>query len=62
MSEIILEVHRPVERRVGETVRLSREAAAAIEQLITETGLSARTIASELIVQAARQVEIREVS
>ena len=61
MSDIILEVHRPTGKRVGDVVKITREAARAIEQLCTETGLSARAVASELIVQAASVVENREV-
>lgn len=61
MDKIVLQVHRPRECKVGETVRISREAAQAIEALLLETGLSSKTIASTLIVQAARIVEIEEV-
>lgn len=61
MDKIILQIHRVRESRVGEAVKISREAAEAIEALQLETGLSIKAIASALIVQAARFVEIQEV-
>lgn len=59
--KIVLSVHATAEKKIGEVVRITPDAAAAIEQLMLETGLSARTIASELIIQAAQIVEIRKV-
>ena len=60
-NKIVLQVHRPPEARVGEVVKISREAAEKIEALVIETGLSIKAIASALIIQAADIVEIQEV-
>lgn len=61
MDKIVLQVHKPRECRVGEAVKVTREAAQAIEALQLETGLSIKAIASALIVQASQIVEIEEV-
>lgn len=57
-NKIILEVHKPKEAHIGDVVKITRD---ALEALMLETGLSARQIASTLIVQGADIVEIREV-
>lgn len=54
-NKIILEAH------IGDVVKITREARDALEALMLETGLSARRIASTLIVQGANIVEVREV-
>ena len=56
-NKIILEVHKPKEAHIGDVVKITRD---ALEALILETGLSARRIASTLIVQGANIVEVRE--
>ena len=48
------------ERRSGQVVRVTPEAMDAINELVEQTGLSARSVASSLIVQAAKIVEIEE--
>lgn len=60
-NKIILEVRRPKEAHIGDVVKITRAAREALEVLMLETGLSARAIASQLIVQGADIVEIREV-
>lgn len=60
-NKIILEVHKPKEARIGNVVKITREAQDALEALMLETGLSARRIASTLIVQGADIVEVKEV-
>lgn len=60
-NKIVLQVHRQREPMVGEVVKITPEAAEAIEALRLETGLSNKAIASALIVQAAQLVEIEEV-
>lgn len=60
-NKIILKVHKPKESHIGDVVKIAREARDALEALMLEAGLSARRIASTLIVQGADIVEIREV-
>ena len=56
-NKIVLYTCKP-ERRCGQVVRISPEAMDAINDLVEQTGLSARSIASSLIIQAAKIVEI----
>lgn len=58
---IVLTVHTSVDRPVGNIIRISNEAQRALQELVAETGLSVRAIASSLIIQAAKQVQIKEV-
>lgn len=60
-NKIVLQVHKPESLLPGETVRISREAANVLKSLQRETGLSFKTIASRIIVQAASMVEVEEV-
>lgn len=60
-KKIVLEVRKPREAHIGDVVKINRAAREALESLILETGLSARAIASALIVQGADMAEIVEV-
>lgn len=59
MGKITLIIHKPKET-ASEIIRITPEAAEAINRLIVQTGLSARYIASSLIVQAAQEVQVME--
>lgn len=58
-NRIVLYTCKP-ERRSSQVVRVTPEAMDAINELVEQTGLSARSVASSLIVQAAKIVEIEE--
>lgn len=58
MKKIILETH-PVPDSLSGVVRLTPEAEMALKELQRQTGLSARYIASEMILQGAEFVEVR---
>ena len=58
-NRIVLYTCKP-ERRSGQVVRVTLEAMDAINELVEQTGLSARSVASSLIVQAAKIAEIEE--
>ena len=62
-NTIKLRVHKSAEVR-GEligTIRITPEAETIIKQFARETGLSGRSIASQIIVQAASMIEVEEV-
>ena len=61
MSEkkIILTVHRPEPSFCG-VVRLDPQAKALVKQLQRETGMSAKYIVSQIIIQGIDLVEIKE--
>lgn len=61
MSEkkIILTVHRPEPSFCG-VVRLDKQAEALVKQLQRETGMSAKYIVSQIIIQGYDLVEIKE--
>lgn len=52
-NRIVLYTCKP-ERRSIQVVRVTPEAMDAINELVEQTGLSARSVASSLIVQAAK--------
>lgn len=58
-NKIILSVYRP-ERDVCGVVRLNEEAERLVKQLQRETGLSAKYIVSQIIIQGFDLVEIKE--
>ncbi len=58
--KIILEIHKPAPITV-DRVRIDDDALRVIQELQRETGLPGRRIASELIKQGAKFIEIREV-
>lgn len=58
-NKIILNVYRP-EKGVCGVVRLDEEAEKRVKQLQRETGLSAKYIVSQIIIQGFDLVEIRE--
>lgn len=58
-KKIILTVHRPEPSFCG-VVRLDPEAEALIKQLQRETGMSAKYIVSQIIIQGFDLVEIKE--
>ena len=58
-NRIVLYTCKP-ERRSGQVVRVTPEAMDAINELVEQTDLSARSVASSLIVQAAKIAEIEE--
>lgn len=58
-SKIILSVYRP-ERDVCGVVRLNEEAERIVKQLQRETGMSAKYIVSQIIIQGFDLVEIKE--
>lgn len=58
-NRIVLYTCKP-DKRCGQVVRITPEAMDAINELVEQTGLSARSVASSLIVQAAKIVEIEE--
>ena len=61
MSEkkIILTVHRPEPSFCG-VVKLDREAETLVRQLQKETGMTAKYIVSQIIIQGIDLVEIKE--
>lgn len=61
---IVLEVHKSpklTENLIG-IVRITPEAENTLRALVRATGLPMRTVASQIILQAADLVEIREVT
>lgn len=58
-NKIILNVYRP-EKGVCGVVRLDEEAEKRVKQLQRETGLSAKYIVSQIIIQGFDLVEIKE--
>ena len=62
-NRIVLRVHKcdVVSPNLIGTVRVTPEAETVIKQLQRETGLSARSIVSQIIVQAADMIDISEV-
>ena len=59
MGKITLTIHKPKET-ASEIIRIAPEAAEEINKLILQTGLSIRYIASTLIVQGAKLVNVVE--
>ena len=58
-KKIILTVHRPEPSFCG-VVKLDREAEALVKQLQRETGMTAKYIVSQIIIQGFDLVEIKE--
>lgn len=58
-NKIVLNVYRP-EKGVYGVVRLNEEAERRVKQLQRETGLSAKYIVSQIIIQGFDLVEIEE--
>ena len=58
-NKIVLNVYRP-EKGVCDVVRLSEEAERRVKQLQRETGLSAKYIVSQIIIQGFDLIEIKE--
>lgn len=58
-NKIVLNVYRP-DKNVCGVVRLSEEAERRVKQIQRETGLSAKYIVSQIIIQGFDLVEIRE--
>lgn len=63
MNRIVLTVHRrpKIDDDYKGRIRINREAEAIIKELQIATGLPLSRIASQIIIQAADQVEIVEV-
>ena len=62
-NRIILEVHRlpKLSDEVTGTVRINAEAEIALRQIVRASGLPIRQVASQIIMQGAALVEIREI-
>lgn len=58
-KKIVLTVHRPEPSFCG-VVRLDKEAEQLVRQLQRETGMSAKYIVSQIIIQGIDLVEIKE--
>ena len=58
-NKIVLNVYRP-DKNVCGVVRLSEEAERRVKQLQRETGLSAKYIVSQIIIQGFDLIEIKE--
>lgn len=58
-NKIVLTVHRPEPSFCG-MVRLDKQAEALVKQLQRETGMSAKYIVSQIIIQGFDLVEIKE--
>lgn len=58
MKKIVLKTH-PVSNALCGVVRISPKAEKALKELRRQTGLSAKYIASELILQGAELVEVK---
>ena len=58
-NKIVLTVHRPEPSFCG-VVRLNKQAEALVKQLQRETGMSAKYIVSQIIIQGFDLVEIKE--
>ena len=58
-NKIVLTVHRP-EPSFSGVVRLDKQAEALVKQLQRETGMSAKYIVSQIIIQGYDLVEVKE--
>lgn len=58
-NKIVLTVHRPEPSFCG-VVRLDKQAETLVKQLQRETGMSAKYIVSQIIIQGFDLVEIKE--
>ena len=58
-NKIVLNVYRP-DKNVCGVVRLNEEAERRVKQIQRETGLSAKHIVSQIIIQGYDLVEIKE--
>jgi hypothetical protein len=58
-SKIVLNVYRP-EKSVCGVVRLDEEAERLVKQLQRETGLSAKYIVSQIIIQGYDLIEVKQ--
>ena len=58
-NKIVLTVHRPEPSFCG-VVRLDKQAETLVKQLQRETGMSAKYIVSQIIIQGYDLVEIKE--
>ena len=56
---VLLKVHKTPD--VAEIVRITPEAGAKLQQIQRETGLSARYIVSQIILQCADEIQVEEV-
>lgn len=57
--KIVLEVHKN-KSNVGDTVRITQKAQDKLSEIMLETGLSARYIVSQMIIQGSNFLEIKE--
>lgn len=58
-NKIVLTVHRPEPSFYG-VVRLDKQAEALVKQLQRETGMSAKYIVSQIIIQGYDLVEVKD--
>lgn len=58
-NKIVLTVHRPEPSFCG-VVRLDKQAESLVKQLQRETGMSAKYIVSQIIIQGFDLVEVKE--
>ena len=58
-NKIVLTVHRPEPSFCG-VVRLDKQAESLVKQLQRETGMSAKYIVSQIVIQGYDLVEIKE--
>lgn len=58
-NKIVLTVHRPEPSFCG-VVRLDKQAEALVKQLQRETGMSAKYIVSQIIIQGYDLVEVKD--
>lgn len=61
MKKIIIAVHKQPSACTGNIVRITDESQDVLNQLMRDSGASARKIVSELITQCADSIEFREV-
>ena len=60
MGEIILRVSKKYQCKLNGVIRVNPEAEVILQKLSDETGLSVRTIASEIIIQGEKMIQIED--
>ncbi len=60
MGEIILRVPKKYQCELNGVIRVNQEAEVILRKLSDETGLSVRTIASEIIIQGEKLIKIED--
>lgn len=59
--KLIVKKRPPVKEKTIGAVKITAEAETILRKLARETGLSCRSLVSQIVIQAADQIEIREI-